>query len=244
MDHVIEQVPAGAAGVEPPAVALGPQVRLECRVGLADDGLDPDAGGLADGTVGDELLGQLEGRVVDEALAHPQHLAGRQSATRPSSKASSTVLVIGFCTETCLPASRAALHVVVVQVGGGQDLDRVDVVVGEEGVDVGVDLGHAPALGGLAGDVAVDVAHRHHVAARVLEVAGDVQVGDVAGAEHPHPDRIGAAVASMALFSSGVGDGEAASSPSPAGGSGKGPNEPPPHEPTVAEVTRRYDGVR
>ena len=76
VDHVVEEVAAGAPRVEPPAVALGPQVGLEGRVGLADHGLDAQRGRPADGPLGDQLLGQLERRVVDEALADAQGQPG------------------------------------------------------------------------------------------------------------------------------------------------------------------------
>ena len=74
--------------------------------------------------------------------------------------------------------------VVVVQVGRGQDLHRVDGVVRQHVVQVGVVRLGAPLLGRLAPDLLVGVAHGDDVAARVLEVPPHVHDRDVARAQH------------------------------------------------------------
>ena len=74
--HVVEEVAARAARVEPPAVPLGTEVGLEGRVGLPDQGADAQTGRPPDGAVGHQLLGQLDRRVVDEALADAERPTG------------------------------------------------------------------------------------------------------------------------------------------------------------------------
>jgi len=78
----------------------------------------------------------------------------------------------------------------VVQVRRGEHLDGVDVGVCEELVDVVVDPRHAPALCGGRGGRRHDVAHSEDLAARVLEIAGHVQIGDVAGTEHSDSNAV------------------------------------------------------
>jgi hypothetical protein len=70
--------------------------------------------------------------------------------------------------------------VLVVQVGGSEDLDCVDLGVVEHASEVGVDLRSTPQRA--AADLAqsfVHVADGHYVAVRVLEIARDIHVGDV-----------------------------------------------------------------
>jgi hypothetical protein len=84
-----------------------------------------------------------------------------------------------------LARARGRDDVVVVEVRGREDLDRVDLVVGEEGVEAGVDLGHVPLPRLPLGLFAAWVAQREDVAAIMLEVSGDVQWCDVAHADDP-----------------------------------------------------------
>jgi hypothetical protein len=106
--HVVEKVTSGAAGVEPPAVTLRTEVRLELGVGLPYDGLIADLGRFPDRTLGDELLRELERRVVDEALADPEGEPGVGRSPSEDTGLVDTLLVTGFCTETCFPASKEA----------------------------------------------------------------------------------------------------------------------------------------
>ena len=192
VDVVVEEVTTGAPLVEPPAVSLGAKRGLERRVGLADDGLDPQADGPADGSLRDELLGRLERGVVHEALADPQ---GEPRRVGQASELQGFVDGIGdgLLHRDVLPGRQRSLDVRVVQVRGGEDLDGVDVVVGEELVDVGARPGHPPALGGLGGQRAVDVTDGQHLTIGVLQVAGDVHVGDVPGAENTESELARAA---------------------------------------------------
>ncbi len=107
--HVVEEVAARAPLVEAPAVALRAQRGLEGRVGLADQGPDAQRGRLPDGALGHQALGQLERRVVHEALADAEGAARPARPPPPFPSASSTELATGFCTDTCLPASSAAI---------------------------------------------------------------------------------------------------------------------------------------
>jgi hypothetical protein len=81
-------------------------------------------------------------------------------------------------------------HVVVVQVGGRQDLDGVDGVVRQHVRQVGMVRRGAPFLGRLAADLLVGVAHADDVAAGVFEVAPHVHGRDVAGAQDAQPNLV------------------------------------------------------
>ena len=81
-------------------------------------------------------------------------------------------------------------HVLVVEMGRGEDLDGVDVRVLEHAIQVGVDLGCAPAVGRRPRGGLVDVTDCDDVAERVLEVSGDVHVGDVPRAHDPEADAL------------------------------------------------------
>ncbi len=73
-----------------------------------------------------------------------------------------------------------------VQRRRAQDLDRVDVVVGEQLVELGVAALHAPLGHPALEHLGPRVAHRHDVALLVLEITRHVQRGDVAGADDSH----------------------------------------------------------
>ncbi len=131
----------------------------------------------------DELLGRLERGVVHEALADPQ---GEPCYVGQVPKLQGFVDGVrdGLLHRDVLSGRQRSFDVRVVQVRGGEDLDRVDVVVGEELVDVGTRPRYPPALGGLAGQRPVDVTDRQHVTVGVLQVSGDVHVGDVPRTEN------------------------------------------------------------
>ena len=189
VDHVVEQVASRAALVEAPAVSFGSEGSLELRVGLAYDSADAHPDGPADGPVGDQLLGLLERGIVHEALAHPE---GQPGILGHLSELEGLVDGIGdgLLHRDVLARSQRGAHMSVVEVRRGQDLHGVDVVVGEEGVHVRVDPGHLPALGRLTGDRFVDVAHRQHVAMRVLQITRHIHVGDVPRTENAETDRV------------------------------------------------------
>jgi hypothetical protein len=78
--------------------------------------------------------------------------------------------------------------VFLVHERGCEDLDRVDLVVGENRVDRVVDLGHAPQVGHACGLLLSRVADRDDVAAIVREVSGDIERRDVAGSDDSESD--------------------------------------------------------
>jgi hypothetical protein len=74
--------------------------------------------------------------------------------------------------------------VVVVEIGGGEDLHRVDIRIGQHGVQLGVGGGHGPGLGGSSGPALDGIADGHHVAPFVVEVARHIEFGDIAGPDN------------------------------------------------------------
>ena len=130
MDHVVEEMAARTLIVEAPDVPVGGETRLERRVGLADHRLDAHMGGLADGTLGDEALGEHQRGVVAEALADPQDGAGRLGrgghrtplVDRVGERLLARDVLAGLCRGD---------HVVVVEIGRSEDLEGVDRGIGE-----------------------------------------------------------------------------------------------------------------
>ena len=76
-----------------------------------------------------------------------------------------------------------------VEVGRAEDLDRVDVGIGEQVGQIGVTPGHPPLPGPALEHLLAWITQRHHVAPLVLEVAGHVEGRDVADTDdaQPHP---------------------------------------------------------
>jgi hypothetical protein len=89
-------------------------------------------------------------------------------------------------------ACRERRHDLVgVPPGGREELDGVDRAVLQHLLEVRVDARRdAPFAGAALGPPGLGVAQRHHVAARVLEVAGRVQERDVAAADDGEADAI------------------------------------------------------
>ncbi len=124
-----------------------------------------------------------------EAFGHPEGDAGRLGR-RSHLPGFLHRVGLGLLARDVFPGRHRGQDVVVVEMGGGEDLDGVDVRVGQEVVQVGEDLGRPPGGGGRLGQVLVGVADGHHVAAVVLQIAGDVQFGDVSGADHTQTNTI------------------------------------------------------
>ena len=76
----------------------------------------------------------------------------------------------------------------MVQVGRGEDLDRVDPGVGQQIIELGVGGPATPQIGGRLRPTVNRVAHRHDLAVRMFDVAGHVQRRDVARAHNAQPD--------------------------------------------------------
>ena len=162
---------------------------LEGRGGLPDQGPDPQRGRLADGTLGDQALGQLERGVVDEALADAQR-AAHPVGHRAHFQGVLDRVGHRLLHRHVLARLERGDHMVVVHVGRRQDLDGIDGIVGQQVGQVGVERLGAPLLGGLAADLLVGVAHGHDVAAGIFEIPPHVHVRDVAGAQHAQPDLV------------------------------------------------------
>ncbi len=159
---------------------------LEGRVGLADHRAYPDVGGCPDGAVGDELPCPEQGRVVPEALADPEDDPGRFGRLGHGPGVVHRV-GDGLLARDVLAGRNRGEDVVLVEVGGGEDLDGVDVGVGQQLLEGGVGPGAAPFGCGLCGPTGHRIAHGDHVAARVGEVAANVEDGDVARADDADP---------------------------------------------------------
>jgi len=183
--HVVEEVTAGAELVETPDVALDLEVVLEHRARLPrDQGLHPDHRRSADRTVGDELPRLHERRVVQRTLADSEDdlslRAGLDHLARFGDRVRDR-----FLHRDVLAGRRGSDDVVAVHVRRREDLDRVDVGIGEQIVERRVDLRHAP-LGGHAPCLAFSrLAQRDHIAAVVLEVAAGVDGCDVPDSNDP-----------------------------------------------------------
>ena len=102
---------------------------------------------------------------------------------------SATVFAIGFWHDTCLPAASAAIDVLGVQRRRAEDLDRVDVVVGEQVVERRVAAGRPPTPARAVRARRARVAQRDDVAVLVREVARHVERRDVADADDSDPNR-------------------------------------------------------
>ena len=115
-------------------------------------------GRLADRAVGDEPLGQFERRVVAEALADPEDQAGVVGGL---GHVAGVVDRVGerLLARDVLAGGQRVEDVVVVEVGRGKDLDRVDVGVGQHGVEVGVRRRRPPGRS-RGGGAALDVDRR------------------------------------------------------------------------------------
>src|SRR5450755_541370 len=181
--------PPGLALVEPPPVSLRAEGGLEIRGGLPHQRADAQGRGLADGTVGDQLLGQLERWVVHEALADAERPAG---PFRCDLHGASVLHLVG-----CRRLHRDVLarfqrgdHVVVVQVGRRQHLDGIDGGVGQHGVEIRVVRRSAPLLGGQTTDLFIGIAHRDHVAAGIVHVPPHVHHRDIPGSDDAQPDLV------------------------------------------------------
>ncbi len=190
MDAVVVEGAAGVpAGIAPPDQGLGVEVE-----GLADDvahprGVDAHERGLADGPGVEQLLGLHDGRVVEEVLGHPEGRArpghGRHDPIGLGHAHRDRLL-----TGDVLAGGERGHDLLGVEIGGGQQLDGVHAGVVEELGVVRVDPGReAPLAGPPLGAGAVGVAEGDDVAARVLEVAGGVELADVAAADdgETHP---------------------------------------------------------
>ena len=88
-----------------------------------------------------------------------------------------------------MPARSAATACRHVQVMGREDLDRVDLRVGQHFVEVRVGLA-APLRGAPRARGLVHVTHRGDFGAGMFEPADHVEVGDAAAADDPHADAI------------------------------------------------------
>jgi hypothetical protein len=77
-----------------------------------------------------------------------------------------------------------------MQMGGGEDLDCVEVGIGQEVVERTERAGRTPGLGRRRRPPVDWIAHGHHVAARIHQVAVHVERGDVARADDPDPRTV------------------------------------------------------
>ena len=140
---------------------------------------------------------------MEEALAHPEHNTGPVRSLRhldPVGDAVRDRLLAGDVLAGCDRGE----DVLLVEMGRGEDLDRVDVRVGQQLVEARVHGRDAPLGRHLAGLVFPRVAHRHHVAAGVREVPGHVHGRDVADADDSDPDPIHALPPTMSAGHSTV----------------------------------------
>ncbi len=89
-----------------------------------------------------------------------------------------------------LARTRGRDHMVGVHGRGRQDLDGVDVVVGEERVERLVQTLDAPLLRASGEHLGPGVAQRDQVAPLVGDVARHIERGDVADTDDSHPDAV------------------------------------------------------
>ena len=93
----------------------------------------------------------------------------------------------GLLARDVLASRHRGEDVVLVEVGGGEDLDGVHRRIGEQLLESGVGAGATPFGCGLCGPTGNRVAHGDHVTAWVGEVAAHVEDGDVARADDADP---------------------------------------------------------
>ena len=134
---VVEEMTARALRVEPPRVAGRIEVGLEPRLGAPDDGLDAHDGRRSDRAFADEVARLAQRRVVATVLGDAEHPVGfLRGRHHPAGVAD--VVRDRLLTRHVLARPQRGDRVLRVQRRGAEDLDRVDLVVGEQRVDVGV----------------------------------------------------------------------------------------------------------
>ena len=146
---VVEEVAAGTLIVEAPRVSGRIEVRLELRFGAADDGLDPHDRRRADDARRDEIARLAQRRVVTRLLGHPEDHAHVGSGCHHPPAVGNRV-GNRLLHRHVLPGARGRDHVLGVQRSRPEDLDRVDLVVGEQRGEIRIRPVDAP----LAGDAA------------------------------------------------------------------------------------------
>ena len=178
MDHVVEEVSAGTGLGHPPEVAVDFEAVLKLRVRLAHHGAQPDLGGTADRSLSQQLLGQLKGWVVAEALADPQDHTGLVGGCRHRPGFGDGVGQ-WLLARDMLAGFHCSQHVVMVEERWGEDLYGVDLGVGQQVGQIGIGAVDTPGTGGLGGPTLLGIAHSHHVAPGVFEIAGNIERGNV-----------------------------------------------------------------
>jgi len=126
---------------------------------------------------------------VEEALADPEDHPGPVRGLRHLDTVRDAVRDRLLARHVLAGRDRGE-HVLLVEMRRGQDLDRVDVRVGEEVLKPGVHGRDAPFGRHLARLVLPGVAERHDVAAGISQVAGHVHGRDVADADDADPDPV------------------------------------------------------
>ena len=126
---------------------------------------------------------------MGEAFAHPQ-CAPDGFCTRPHLEGVVNRGGHRLLDRDVLAGLERGNDMVSMQVGRGQHLHRVDRIVGQHGVQIGVEGRGAPVLSGTPAGILVGVAHRHEVAARILEIAPNVECRDVPRTDHPQSDLV------------------------------------------------------
>src|SRR5207244_12453043 len=95
-------------------------------------------------------------------------------------------------------------HVLGVEGGRAEDLDRVDLWIGEQRVEIGVGALDPPFARPALEHLGARIAQRDHVAILVREVARHVERRDIADTDDPDPYSVHYLPFSMRLRASGL----------------------------------------
>ena len=185
--HVVEQVATRALVVEPPRVAGRIEVGLELRLRAADHRLDAHDRRVSDDPRGDEVARLAQRWVVARLLRDPEDHAriGRGLHHAPAIRHGVGDRLLDA---HVLAGTRGRDHVLRVQRCRTEDLDRVDVGVGEQRIELRIRAIDLPLAGAAFEHVGARIAQRDHVAALVREISRHVERRNVADAHDPDPD--------------------------------------------------------
>ena len=180
---------AWALGVESPDIPGRVEIGLEGRFCSPDDRLDPHDRGLADGTAANELARLGERRIVAAVLGHSKHDRRVRGLFHHRPRVRDRV-GDRFLYRDVLSSSRGRNHMLRVQWRRAQDLDRIDLVVGEQLIDGGIQPTDVPLAPPALEHVGARIAQRDDIALFMREIARDIQRRDVPDAHDPDPHSI------------------------------------------------------